>query len=376
MKQNYKYDDLDFIRISLLYRNAPFNLFGILIVCAELLVVIKDSMQAQIVWLWSILVFTSLLPRVYLFFSFQKKIQKSKLTPKNIKQWELLWSASIIPFALLVSFLAYLPIDKDQLVVFLFIGLAITGLGIGSIVISNTSIITSLPFFTFISFPFIIRCYIENEYYYQLLGAIGLIGYLIFARLLFSLNYVTVQNIRLQIVNKNNSLRDPLTGLWNRRRLYLYIDEVIPQAIRRNIPFCIIILDIDFFKKINDLHGHGAGDKFLVNVSMWLKKLVRDEDLVVRYGGEEFMIVMPSADIESAKTLSLRILEYLREHSDQTISAGIAAYTSGMDFNKLVLMADEALYLAKKGGRNRFVVATDFTVKVPPQKIIPFNKSM
>lgn len=79
--------------------------------------------------------------------------------------------------------------------------------------------------------------------------------------------------------------------------------------------------------------------------------------MVVRYGGEEFMIVMPSADIASAKKLTSRIIEYVRTSSNQTLSAGIASYSAGMDFNQLVILADNALYEAKKTGRNKFIAA-------------------
>jgi len=368
-----KDNELDFIRISLLYKNAPLMIVGVLIVYAEIIFIIKDVISLQLVWLWSITAFISLLPRIYIAYAFYTKLKKEEITPLNIKKWELLWSGSIIFFALLVSSLVYFPIDKDQLIVFLFIGLIITALGIGSILISNTSIKTALPFFSFISFPFIIRCYIEGEPYYQLLGSIGLIAYLIFTRLLFSLNKTMIENISLQVENKNNSLKDPLTGLWNRRRLYLYIEEVIPRAIRRNNPFSIILLDVDHFKKINDSMGHDSGDKFLIQISRWIKDLVRDEDLVVRYGGEEFMIVMPSADIQEAEKLTARILKYIRDNSGQTISAGIASYSPEMNFNDLVIQADEALYLAKRNGRDRYVIATSKNVNVP-KKVLPFNK--
>lgn len=377
LPQQYSKDnELDFIRISLLYKNAPFSIFGIFIIFSEIIFIIKDVMSPQFVLFWSIVTFSSLLPRIYIAYAFHSKLKKSEITPLNIQKWETLWAGSIILFALLVSSLVYFPIEKDQLIVFLFISLIITGLGIGSIVISNTSIKTALPFFSLISFPFIIRCYIEGEPYYQLLGTIGLTAYLIFTRLLFSLNKTTIENIRLQVENKNNSLKDPLTGLWNRRRLYLYIEEVIPRAIRRNNPFSIVLLDIDHFKKINDSMGHDSGDKFLIQVSRWISELVRDEDLVVRYGGEEFMIVMPSADIQEAKNLTTRILKHIRENSEHTISAGIASYSSEMNFNDLVIQADEALYLAKQGGRNRFVVATKSIINMPTKKILPFNKTL
>jgi len=375
LPQNYSKDyELDLIRISLLYKNAPFTIFGVLIVYAETIFIIKDVMSSQFVLFWSIAAFISLLPRIYFAYAFHSKLKKSEITPLNIKKWELFWSSSIIFFALLVSSLVYFPIEKDQLIVFLFIGLIITALGIGSIVISNTSIKTALPFFSLISFPFIIRCYIEGEPYYQLLGTIGLICYLIFTRLLFSLNKTTIENIRLQVENKNNSLQDPLTGLWNRRRLYLYIEEVIPRAIRRNIPFSIVLLDIDHFKKINDTMGHDSGDKFLIQISRWISDLVRDEDLVVRYGGEEFMIVMPSADIQEAEKLTARILKHIRENSGQTVSAGIASYSSEMNFNDLVIQADEALYIAKKNGRDQYIVATSKNVNIP-KKVLNFKKT-
>ena len=366
-------NELDFIRISLLYKNAPFTLFGVLIVYAEIIFIIKDVMSQQLVFFWGLAAFISLLPRIYIAYAFHTKLKKAEITTLNIKNWEILWSSSLLLFALLVSSLVYFPIEKDQLIIFLFIGLIITALGIGSIVISNTSIKTALPFFSFISFPFIIRCYIEGEAYYQLLGTIGLMAYLIFTRLLFSLNKTMIENIRLQVENKNNSLKDPLTGLWNRRRLYLYIEEVIPRAIRRNNPFSIVLLDIDHFKKINDTMGHDSGDKFLIQISRWIRDLVRDEDLVVRYGGEEFMIVMPSADIQEAEKLTARILKHIRENSGQTISAGIASYSSEMNFNDLVIQADEALYLAKRNGRDRYVIATSKNVNIP-KKVLPFNK--
>lgn len=359
MKETGYNNEIDFARITLLYKNAYFNLFGVLVVFLELLYIISDVLQPQLVWLISIAGFILLLPRIGLFLSFNLKLKKSIITFANIKKWEIWWSVSILPFALLVSLLVYFPFEKDQLIIFLFIGIAITGLGVGSLVISSTSIITALPFFSIISFPFILRCFSEDNHYYHLLGSMGLIGYLIFTRLLFRLNKNTVESIKLQIKNKNNALKDPLTGLWNRRRLNLYIEEIIPQSIRSKVPFSIILLDIDHFKKVNDTLGHDAGDEILKTISQWLTEISRDQDLVVRYGGEEFMIVMPAADIESATKLTSRIIDYIKASSNQTISAGIARYSEGMDFNQLFILADNALYNAKETGRNKFVIAAD-----------------
>ena len=192
---------------------------------------------------------------------------------------------------------------------------------------------------------------------FTVLGCYLIIAYILLIRLAHKQNKAFIENISLKIESKNQSLMDPLTKLWNRRRLYLYIEKLIPTSYRSGEPFSIIMLDIDHFKKFNDTYGHNVGDDLLVEVSEILLKCSRGQDLVVRYGGEEFMVVLPSTNIEQAKIIAERINTTVKKDTDVTISAGIAVYSDKMDFNQLVQQADNALYVAKKDGRDRFVVA-------------------
>jgi len=176
-------------------------------------------------------------------------------------------------------------------------------------------------------------------------------------RLAHKQNKVLIENISLRIESKNQSLIDPLTKLWNRRRLYLFIEKLIPTAQRSGEPFIVIMLDIDHFKEFNDTHGHNAGDDLLVAISGILLRCSRSQDLVIRYGGEEFMMVLPSTNIEQASILAERIHTTVNKNTDVTISAGVAVYSDKMDFKQLVQQADNALYAAKEDGRDKFIVA-------------------
>jgi diguanylate cyclase (GGDEF)-like protein len=166
-----------------------------------------------------------------------------------------------------------------------------------------------------------------------------------------------IENIALRIENGHQSLTDPLTKLGNRRRLYLLIENLVPSSLRRKDPFSIVILDIDHFKKFNDKNGHSAGDDLLIKVSNILVECSRDQDLAVRYGGEEFLLVLPSTSLEKATILVERIQDSIKESTTITFSAGIATHNDKMNFEQLLEKADQCLYAAKTSGRNRFVLA-------------------
>jgi diguanylate cyclase (GGDEF)-like protein len=156
---------------------------------------------------------------------------------------------------------------------------------------------------------------------------------------------------------------DALTGLANRRHLDEYLAEQFRISSRYGTPLSVIILDIDFFKKVNDTYGHQAGDQVLRNVAMALTKTVREADLCARYGGEEFVIVLPATPIEGALELAERIRASIEANTmvaggkrlNVTISAGVNAYrkTSQSSPDWLIKEADMALYEAKRAGRNR-----------------------
>jgi two-component system, cell cycle response regulator len=170
----------------------------------------------------------------------------------------------------------------------------------------------------------------------------------------------------LEKLNKkleNLAIRDGLTGLFNRRYFKEEFDKQFLQAARYNHELSCILLDIDFFKKINDTYGHAFGDLVLVQFSEILKKRVRKTDVAARYGGEEFIVMLPSTNGAGAATVAESIRSVISQHvfSDGTtnihvnISAGISSLKADNPESpdKLVSFADEALYTAKENGRNR-----------------------
>ena len=174
--------------------------------------------------------------------------------------------------------------------------------------------------------------------------------------------------LRLQETLRHQSLHDPLTGLFNRR----YAEEAIPRevsrAIRHRQPLGFVMIDIDHFKAINDHYGHAGGDAILTEVANVLRKGTRAEDIVCRYGGEEFLIVLSNASVEGARERAETLRKSVQALTvtvnngvhvrDTTISLGIAVYTAhGGNWEEVIGRADGALYRAKAEGRNRIVVA-------------------
>jgi diguanylate cyclase (GGDEF)-like protein len=181
----------------------------------------------------------------------------------------------------------------------------------------------------------------------------------------------TVLDIRLKRAieyahTKRLADTDGLTGLYNRRSFQERLEQEIDRAIRYNRPLSLIMIDIDHFKMYNDTHGHLHGDSILVEVAHFLRTLSRTSDIVVRYGGEEFSLLLPETDLASAEALGQRLREQVERHTFRgtkplpgkglTISVGIASYMPPDTKEALLEAADMALYRAKREGRNRVVV--------------------
>lgn len=173
------------------------------------------------------------------------------------------------------------------------------------------------------------------------------------------------ENERLRIQLQEQAIRDPLTGVYNRRFFSEALDREAAQAKRENTPFSIIIMDVDHFKQFNDTYGHKCGDMVLQHLARFLSDNTRSGDIVCRYGGEEFVILMPDAATDSAYERAnffrtqfeqLRI-EYEGKTLKSTFSAGVASFpahaTSG---EGLLSLADQALYRSKAQGRNRVTI--------------------
>lgn len=163
-------------------------------------------------------------------------------------------------------------------------------------------------------------------------------------------------------------LRDPLTSLSNRRCFDASLARELADAKARGLPLCLVMGDIDNFKKINDLYGHQIGDEILKTFAAVLTDNMHARDTVARYGGEEFAIILPETHIESARqltervrrkveSLQLAVAESGKQIGTVTASFGIAELTPGDDAEALIQRADHKLYEAKCGGRNR--VAAD-----------------
>lgn len=168
---------------------------------------------------------------------------------------------------------------------------------------------------------------------------------------------VAIENSRLYEETKTFSLHDPLTGLANRRFMEIMIDRLLAEAKRFNRTFSIIMADIDDFKLFNDTHGHLAGDRLLKDTADILLRRTRAVDLVVRYGGEEFMILLADTDADDAYRIADERREYIKSSLNITMSFGVVEYEEGMDKDELIRMADSALYRAKHGGKDRVEVS-------------------
>lgn len=161
---------------------------------------------------------------------------------------------------------------------------------------------------------------------------------------------------------------DPLTGLLNRRAILGHLDSLHKDRRHVHLPVCLMMIDVDHFKAINDRHGHAVGDEVLRAASVCLRAQLRDSDRVGRIGGEEFLVVLGSTDLQDAQLVAERLRHELSqlavlsggETLRLTVSIGLAqSQNTEDDWADVIGRADEGLYEAKRAGRNRVVVAQD-----------------
>jgi diguanylate cyclase (GGDEF)-like protein len=163
------------------------------------------------------------------------------------------------------------------------------------------------------------------------------------------------------------ALTDELTGAHNRRYLQRVLDHEWRRANRYGFPLAIAIIDIDHFKRVNDVHGHLVGDQILANLSAVIRNQLRDSDHVVRYGGEEFLLLLPQTGGTDALLVVERLRALVASTMQITISAGVATSGTGATSPEhLVELADQALYESKHGGRNAVTLSNTPAVNVAP----------
>jgi diguanylate cyclase (GGDEF)-like protein len=162
---------------------------------------------------------------------------------------------------------------------------------------------------------------------------------------------------------KEVSLRDPLTGLYNRRYSDDFVSFQFEGFLRKGTPFSIILFDIDHFKAVNDDFGHSAGDAVLVRISEVITLSIRKTDLAVRYGGEEFLLILSDTHLASAEIIAERLrrsiesIKFAELDRQVTVSLGVTEIKSSDSKEALIERADKALYKAKGEGRNRIVLS-------------------
>ncbi len=181
---------------------------------------------------------------------------------------------------------------------------------------------------------------------------------------------ITIQRANMYVEVLQHATLDALTGLNNRRQFEVRLKQEVAAAKRQKHKLCAIMLDIDFFKKVNDNYGHAVGDEVLKNVAEIIKTSLRESDIPSRYGGEEFAILLPYTKLEEAATVAQRLRSNVEaKHVDLTevkdakikeiqvtISVGVYEYKDGDEPQQLYTKADKALYYAKEHGRNKVII--------------------
>ena len=166
------------------------------------------------------------------------------------------------------------------------------------------------------------------------------------------------------LILKNQELEhlvktDSMTNLYNHQAILDFLCEEMQRSERNEQALSIILLDIDDFKRINDHFGHQGGDEVLISLSKIIKHSLRTIDRVGRYGGEEFMILLPNTNINAARLYALRLQALIRDYKlpnddHLTVSGGLAEYT-GESIDELIKQADQLLYQAKKSGKDQII---------------------
>lgn len=181
-----------------------------------------------------------------------------------------------------------------------------------------------------------------------------------------------IQSLQDQLTEQAN--RDPLTGLYNRRYLTTALQREIDACAREGATLALLLIDLDLFKQINDRHGHAAGDDVLCQISALLLQSMRPSDICCRYGGEEFLLVLPGMGLQTAVERAQALRQQVAERRwladgqpiGVTLSVGVAcAHNARVAPAALIDMADRALYQAKAEGRNRVCMAGDAPTQAP-----------
>ena len=349
--------ELEFERISDFFsktRNVYIGLSFNILVTSQL---IAPYTTLKAISLWILATIISYIPRIVTTLRFFKAKKLNQLTIDNIGPWEKkVYLHSFLPF-LAFSSVAFMPFAGDVFSGVAIAALAIVALLSGGVIIYSASF-KVITLYLYLSLGCLIaRCLYEGNYNFYILALYFSIM-IVILRQLIKTQY---QNFIDHLITKYNfekaSLTDPLTGIANRRQLEVFLKNIIPVSKRTKNEFHVVMIDIDFFKKYNDTHGHMAGDELLINLAKLVTGNIRSSDFFARYGGEEFALILTASSGETALELINNLMKEIKNKLDITISAGLASSDLSGDFTQLIDLADHALYQSKQKGRNQASLA-------------------
>lgn len=296
------------------------------------------------------------------------------------------WANTVLPHFILNLFIVLLLVDGFLIGIYspatIFAFVCISGLGL---VLFNRTIVYTQLIIALIIFFILMFCTYTKAIPYAPIFSSHLViedphlnPFWIMSMLFFTIPLLLTCLILFEILLsqwryresliESLSQTDPLTNLYNRR----FFNETIDHIEQLESQYAIILVDIDHFKKINDQYGHHLGDEALKKVATLLSSQIRQSDIIARYGGEEFIIAMPNTALIIAQDVAercrliiqnthLKTLEY--PHIELTASFGVAVSVYGHNINKVIQLADQALYRAKQLGRNQVQLYTDLEKK-------------
>ena len=360
---NRKDIELDFIesvnyeRVKALYKAATSQgLLSSFLVISFIPLFLWSQVDHTVIGAWTVSIVTVNILRIYLLKQFNRLLTSNKITKENATKWEWYFVIGIALIGLVWTTATFFPFHGNALASRLYILLILVGINAAIVSMYMASRNTMLAYLTITLIPGFGRVAWGGDTPNIVIGLLGIVFISIMIKSIKSNSRNLIEIITLKLKNEELSKKDALTGLWNRRQLYAFVDKLIPAATKETTPFSILMMDIDFFKKYNDTHGHSAGDILLRQVSQLILSKIRDVDLAVRYGGEEFMVIFVNMEITNAKIIAERLRVAIRDETDVTVSSGLVEFEPGVAFDDLTKKADMLLYKAKESGRDVTVV--------------------
>ena len=353
-------ESINFERVKALYESATSQgLLSSFLAVSFIPLFLWSQVNHTIIVVWTIVIVAINTFRFFLVKQFNQRLSNNEVTKENASQWEWYFVAGIVFLASVWTTATFFPFQGNALVSRLYILLIHVGVNAAIVSMYMASKNTMVAYLMITLIPGFSRVAWGGDTPNIVIGLLGVVFVGIMVKSIGANNRSLIEIITLKLKNEELSKKDALTGLWNRRQLYEFVAKLIPAEAKDTTPFSVLMMDIDFFKKYNDTHGHSAGDALLTQVSRLILSKIRNEDLAVRYGGEEFMVIFVNMEIAKAKVIAERLRIAIKTETAVTISSGLVEFSPDVDFDELTRKADILLYEAKRSGRDATVVAGD-----------------